>query len=78
VEQGAARLHALSPLATLGRGYALPRSTDGEALASVRHFAAGMPFHLLLRDGAVRAVTQEARRGAPLTAAAALRLGGEE
>ena len=73
VEQGAARLHALSPLATLGRGYAVARSSEGETLASVRHFAAGMPFHLLLRDGAVRAVAQGARRGQPLAVAAALR-----
>lgn len=73
VEQAAARLHALSPLATLGRGYAVARSGEGETLASVRHFAAGMPFHLLLRDGAVRAVTQGSARGKPLAAASSLR-----
>jgi exodeoxyribonuclease VII large subunit len=73
VEQLAARLHALSPLATLGRGYAVARSTDGDTLGSARHFASGMPFHLLLRDGAVRAVAESVERGKPLAAAANLR-----
>jgi exodeoxyribonuclease VII large subunit len=73
VEQAAARLHALSPLATLGRGYAVARSADGEALSAVRHFGVGMPFNLLLHDGAVRAVAQATQRGAPLDAAARLR-----
>ena len=73
MEQSAARLHALSPLATLGRGYAVARSAEGETLTSVRHFAAGMPFQLLLRDGAVRALAQGTQRGKPLAAAAALR-----
>jgi len=72
VEQTAARLHALSPLATLARGYAVARSVDGESLGSARHFARGMPFHLLLRDGAVRARAEGVERGKPLAAAANL------
>jgi exodeoxyribonuclease VII large subunit len=78
VEQVAARLHALSPLATLGRGYAVARSTGGDTLGSARHFAPGMPFHLLLRDGAVRAVTEAVERGKPLVAAANLRVDDAE
>ena len=52
------RLHALSPLATLERGYAVARDADGKTLASTGHFSAGMPFVLRLRDGDVDAVVQ--------------------
>ncbi|MBV9879179.1 MAG: exodeoxyribonuclease VII large subunit [Gemmatirosa sp.] len=52
----AGRLHALSPLATLARGYAVARSTpDGRTLARVADFAPGAPFDLLVADGRVRA-----------------------
>ena len=56
------RLHALSPLATLERGYAVARGADGRTLASVSDFAARMPFTLRLRDGEVRAATRDVRR----------------
>jgi exodeoxyribonuclease VII large subunit len=49
------RLHALSPLATLSRGYAVARGPDGGALTSVARFSADMPFRLVLRDGEVSA-----------------------
>src|SRR5687767_2165733 len=49
------RLHALSPLATLTRGYAVARDLDGRALTSVEAFRADMPFNLVLRDGRVSA-----------------------
>lgn len=49
------RLHALSPLATLSRGYAVARGTDGHALTSVKKFRDDMPFTLVLRDGLVGA-----------------------
>lgn len=55
VESVAARLHALSPLATLARGYAVARDANGETLASVARFSPGSPFSLLLRDGVVEA-----------------------
>lgn len=54
-QQLAGRLHALSPLATLARGYAVARGEDGATLASVRSFEPGGRFDLLLRDGQVRA-----------------------
>jgi exodeoxyribonuclease VII large subunit len=68
--QAAGRLHALSPLATLGRGYAVARTDDarGEALTSVKRFEPGMPFVLQLRDGAVRATAGDALGDAPLPA----------
>ncbi|HEX6533198.1 MAG TPA: exodeoxyribonuclease VII large subunit [Gemmatimonadaceae bacterium] len=55
LEGAAGRLHALSPLATLARGYAVARDTHGITLSSVSRFAADMPFTLTLRDGTVNA-----------------------
>ncbi len=69
----AGRLDALSPLATLARGYAVARGLDGRALASVTDFMAGSAFDVLLVDGAVRATTVARRSGAPLDAVTALR-----
>ena len=51
----AARLNALSPLATLSRGYAVARDTTGRALTSARQFSPGLDFRLLLHDGEVPA-----------------------
>ena len=53
------RLHALSPLATLERGYAVARDADGRTLASVSDFAPNMLFLLRLRDGEVGAATRD-------------------
>ena len=55
----AARLNALSPLATLSRGYAVARDRDGRALTSARQFSAGLDFELMLHDGRVRAKVVE-------------------
>jgi exodeoxyribonuclease VII large subunit len=52
-----ARLHDLSPLATLSRGYALARDEQGRTLPSVAQFATPREFVLQLRDGAVRATS---------------------
>jgi exodeoxyribonuclease VII large subunit len=54
----AARLNALSPLATLSRGYAVARDADGGALTSVRQFKSGLEFELLLHDGSINAETK--------------------
>ena len=58
VGTAAARLNALSPLATLSRGYAVARDTDGAALTSVQQFKRGLEFELLLHDGKVNAETR--------------------
>ena len=63
MEQGAARLDALSPLSTLARGYAVARGVEGETLGSTRDFAPGMAFSLMLRDGVVKATTDAVERG---------------
>lgn len=49
----AGRLHTLSPVATLARGYAVPRDLGGATLGSVSAFTDGMPFELVVRDGVV-------------------------
>jgi exodeoxyribonuclease VII large subunit len=56
------RLSALSPLATLERGYAVARDADGRALSSAREFEAGQSFVLRLRDGEVDAVARDVRK----------------
>jgi exodeoxyribonuclease VII large subunit len=54
----AARLNALSPLATLSRGYAVARDQRGQTLTSAGQFASGLEFDLLLHDGTVSAETK--------------------
>ena len=49
------RLNALSPLATLDRGYAVARAESGKALTSASQFIEDMPFDVVLRDGTVGA-----------------------
>ena len=55
----AGRLNALSPLATLSRGYAVARDLKGTALTSTAQFRAGLKFELLLHDGRVGADATE-------------------
>jgi exodeoxyribonuclease VII large subunit len=55
LSQLSGRLHALSPLATLSRGYAVARDGKGHALTSVASFAPDMEFDVVLRDGLVGA-----------------------
>jgi exodeoxyribonuclease VII large subunit len=50
-----AQLHALSPLATLKRGYAVARAADGRALTNIAAFQPDMAFRLALRDGEIAA-----------------------
>jgi exodeoxyribonuclease VII large subunit len=57
LRESGARLNALSPLATLSRGYAVARDASGRALSRVSSFSANEPFELLLADGSVNAVT---------------------
>jgi exodeoxyribonuclease VII large subunit len=58
----AARLNALSPLAVLGRGYAVAKDNEGRALTSAREFTDGMEFQLLMRDGEIDAVVKRERQ----------------
>jgi exodeoxyribonuclease VII large subunit len=61
----AGRLHALSPVATLARGYAIAQSDDGRTLASVDDFEAGLEFDLRLKDGSVRSTAKSSRKVDP-------------
>ena len=53
----AARLNALSPLATLARGYAVARDKEGNILTSAQDFEKGLEFLLQLHDGRIEATT---------------------
>lgn len=60
----AGKLNALSPLATLERGYSVARDSDGKLLASVDDFQVGEAFRVTLRDGSVIARTEGIERSA--------------
>ena len=57
------KLDALSPLATLRRGYSVARTEDGQILRSVRDFVTGESFMLRVSDGEVIAETTELKAG---------------
>jgi exodeoxyribonuclease VII large subunit len=59
----AGRLDALSPLATLERGYSAARGIDGAMLTSVADFTEDSDFTLRLRDGEVDATARRVRGG---------------
>ena len=53
LESVAGKLHTLSPVATLARGYAVARDASGTTLGSVASFTDDMAFELVVRDGIV-------------------------
>ena len=53
------RLEALSPLATLARGYSVARTSDGTVLRRVTDFHPGLQFDLKVTDGTVEAKAVE-------------------
>jgi exodeoxyribonuclease VII large subunit len=55
----AGRLHALSPLSTLARGFAVPLDPSGRVLRRVADFHPGQEFRLRLADGSVQARVRE-------------------
>ena len=59
LEQQLARVRALSPLATLRRGYAVVSDADGQALSSVATLEAGATIHVRVADGRITATTDE-------------------
>jgi exodeoxyribonuclease VII large subunit len=52
-----ARARALSPLATLQRGYAVVQHEAGEVVSSVREVSAGSPLNIRVADGRIAATT---------------------
>lgn len=55
------QLHALSPLATLQRGYAVARDLNGTTLNRAAQFPSGVEFDLWVSDGIVRAIAENTR-----------------
>ncbi len=58
----AGRLDALSPLATLARGFAVARRSDGTTLSRRDAFMPGVPFELWVQDGIVDATVMATRQ----------------
>jgi exodeoxyribonuclease VII large subunit len=56
------RLHALSPLAALDRGFAIPTAPDGRILRRREDFTIGLRFGLRVRDGTVPVRVEEDSR----------------
>lgn len=61
VAQLAGRLQALSPLATLSRGYSVARLPDGSTLTRASQFSPELGFELWLNDGVADAVARGVR-----------------
>ena len=57
LDQHRARMRALSPLATLRRGYAVVSDADGKALSGVTDLKAGATIHVRVADGRITATT---------------------
>ncbi|HEX2187713.1 MAG TPA: exodeoxyribonuclease VII large subunit, partial [Longimicrobiaceae bacterium] len=55
----AGRLHALSPLGALARGFALPHGPEGRLLRRAADFAPGGRFTLTVADGSVPCRVEE-------------------
>ena len=58
----AARLHDLSPLAVLGRGYAVARTEDGAVVKSVEAAPPGTAVDVAVADGVLACRVEQARR----------------
>jgi exodeoxyribonuclease VII large subunit len=58
---GAARLDALSPLAVLGRGYAIASDAAGRVLRSAREVAVGAQVTVRLHEGELDATVRGIR-----------------
>jgi exodeoxyribonuclease VII large subunit len=76
LEASALRLNALSPLATLGRGYALARDAAGRTIRSVASVRRGDAVEIVLHDGIAAAEVTRVSAGAPV--APLTGLGGEQ
>ena len=62
VAVSAARLHDLSPLAIIGRGYAMAKGEDGRVVSSVDGVAAGERLVVTLSDGELDCTVNDVRR----------------
>lgn len=62
LERAADRLNALSPLAALGRGYAVAQDAEGRVLRRAGSFRAGERFRLRVVDGRIDCVVEGVER----------------
>ena len=62
LSHGAGRLHALSPLAVLGRGYAIPWDEKGNVVRSVEETKPGQRIGIQLADGQLTCRVEEKGR----------------
>jgi exodeoxyribonuclease VII large subunit len=69
-----ARLHSLSPLAVLDRGYALVLSSDGALIRSTAQLASGRAVHTRLADGAFTSRVETVAPVAPVTPSASKKI----
>jgi exodeoxyribonuclease VII large subunit len=73
LQSAASALNALSPLATLERGYAIVRSVGGKTVRSVRALEPGSAVDLVFRDGVATATVDRVApndAGAPVAGSA--------
>jgi exodeoxyribonuclease VII large subunit len=63
MEEARAYLHQLSPLAVLGRGYAIVEGARGQVLRSAAETSAGEPLKIRLRTGELEATVSAVRKG---------------
>ncbi len=61
-----ARAQALSPLATLRRGYAVLQDADGHVVTSVAQASPGAPVSVRVADGRIHATTDRTEAATPL------------
>ena len=59
---GAARLHDLSPLAVIARGYAVARTAAGTVVKSVEDVTAGDTVDVSVTDGVLNCRVERTRR----------------
>ena len=65
LESSATRLHALSPLATLDRGYAIVRTGEGLTVRSIDGLRPGTQVDVVLRDGTAAATVERVMPNEP-------------
>jgi exodeoxyribonuclease VII large subunit len=68
-EATGARLHALSPLATLERGYVIARDSGGRTIRSIAAVRGGDAIDIVFRDGTAAAEIVDVAGGTPASAA---------
>lgn len=64
MRSGASRLHDLSPVAVLGRGYSITRTADGDVVRSVDQAPTGSVVQVSVADGRLSCEVRESKKAA--------------